>query len=340
MAVSFKHNKTVTKSDGVDSTVVQPSDWNAEHLITAAAGKVLGTVTGATSVSELPIEVDAAGQSVKLPSGTAVSRPLSPSSGMVRYNSTSSRLEYYTNGAWKNVDNMTVGVSPPASPLTGDVFVETDANDALTVYTGAGFVSPQTTPVDGSVTMAKLATALQGMLAPTSAVLPFAGTSEPTGWLFCFGQAVSRTTYATLFGAIGTTYGVGDNATTFNLPDLRGRVVAGQDDMGGTSANRLTGATGGVDGDVLGGTGGLETHTLTTAQLPAHQHFVSNGVDSTGSLSNTNYVNGQANPGTNNDYTLTGGATVADRGLTSSTGSGAAHNIVQPTIILNYIIKI
>jgi hypothetical protein len=76
---------------------------------------------------------------------------------------------------------------------------------------------------------------------PAGSVMPYAGSTAPSGWLLSYGQAISRSTYATLFAAIGTTYGVGDGATTFNVPDLRGRLVAGQDDMGGTSANRLTG---------------------------------------------------------------------------------------------------
>lgn len=56
----------------------------------------------------------------------------------------------------------------------------------------------------------------------TGTVLPFAGEAAPNGWLLCYGQAISRTTYSTLFGIIGTTYGTGDGSTTFNLPDLRG----------------------------------------------------------------------------------------------------------------------
>jgi len=77
---------------------------------------------------------------------------------------------------------------------------------------------------------------------PAGAVMPFAGATEPAGWLLCYGQAVSRTTYSSLFAAVGTLYGVGDGSTTFNLPDLRGRVVAGQDDMGGTSVDFCAGS--------------------------------------------------------------------------------------------------
>jgi hypothetical protein len=98
----------------------------------------------------------------------------------------------------------------------------------------------------------------------TGEVVPFAGTAAPAGSLFCFGQAISRTAFAGLFAALSTTYGVGDGSTTFNLPDLRGRVAAGKDDMGGTSANRLTTP---INGDVLGNTGGSQDTSGPNATL-------------------------------------------------------------------------
>lgn len=175
---------------------------------------------------------------------------------------------------------------------------------------------------DGSFSYLTLATGfVSGML------MPYAGASAPSGWLLCYGQAISRTTYADLFSAIGTVYGTGDGSTTFNLPDLRGRTIAGQDDMGGASANRLTNQTGGLDGDTLGATGGAETHTLTEAQLPAHSH--GNVVTNVSATFKTNTGDGGASVV----------QTISQSKATTSTGSGDAHNNVQPTIILNYIIK-
>lgn len=97
---------------------------------------------------------------------------------------------------------------------------------------------------------------------PAGCVMPFAGATPPDGWLLCYGQAVSRTSYSDLFAAIGTTYGAGDGSTTFNLPDLRGRVAAGKDDMGGSAAGRLTSA---VSGATLGASGGEQSHTLSAS---------------------------------------------------------------------------
>ena len=168
---------------------------------------------------------------------------------------------------------------------------------------------------DGSFSYLTLPAAfLSGM------VMPYAGASAPSGWLLSYGQAISRSTYSDLFSAIGTTYGVGDGSTTFNVPDFRGRTIAGQDDMGGVSANRLTNQSGGLNGDTLGAAGGSETHTLTVAEIPPHTHTMNGSVQSG---SSTNCAVGQGSPEIE----------------TNPTGGGAAHNNVQPTIIVNYIIK-
>lgn len=153
---------------------------------------------------------------------------------------------------------------------------------------------------------------------PSGVMLPYGGTTAPAGYLLCYGQAVSRTTYAKLFAAISTNYGVGDGSTTFNLPDLRGRVPAGKDDMGGAAASRLTG------GATMGAAGGAETHTLTTAQMPAHSHQMT-----------ASPVQGGA--GTNRVPDSTGAPTYYN---TLSEGGGGAHNNLQPYQIATYIIKI
>lgn len=166
--------------------------------------------------------------------------------------------------------------------------------------------------------------------APSGVYLPFAGTTAPAGWLLCDGSAVSRTTYAALFAVLGTVYGAGNGSTTFNLPDLRGRVPAGKDDMGGAAANRLTTAGSGVDGAALGATGGAEQHTLSAAQMPAHTHSTTFSWDT-----------GIAGGGQRDGLVLDGSTVISGQEAfnTSSQGSGQAHNNTQPTLVANYIIK-
>ena len=173
-------------------------------------------------------------------------------------------------------------------------------------------------------------------------VMPYAGSAgAPTGWLLCYGQEVSRTTYADLYTAIGITYGVGDGSTTFTLPDLRGRVVAGQDDMGGASANRLTSA---LNGDTLGATGGAEDVTLTSAQsgLPAHTHttdLVTVDIGSGSNSAKTGYHHRSL--GSSGQDPVASTQTTRSEVSNSNTAQDASssHTNVQPTAILNYIIK-
>jgi microcystin-dependent protein len=172
---------------------------------------------------------------------------------------------------------------------------------------------------------------------PSGAVFPFAGASAPSGFILCFGQAISRTTYSALFTAIGTTYGTGDGSSTFNLPDLRGRSVAGQDDMGGTSANRLTGLSGGVNGDTLGGTGGAESLTLLNANMPTGVGINTNLILLQSTVDNA--ANALLTFASYPSYPKVATVISSDTTVFDLSGSGTAANNVQPTIILNYIIK-
>lgn len=179
--------------------------------------------------------------------------------------------------------------------------------------------------------------AISALGIPVGAWFDFGGTALPAGFLWAYGQNASRSAQAPLFAAYGTTYGAGDGTTTFGLPDLRGRVVAGKDDMGGSSANRLTGLSGGLNGDTLGASGGAETHTLTSAQQAAMD------------FSTVIYNGGAAyNPGSR--LTSAGAVTFATNdgvgystlvlptSVTGSGGGGGAHNNVQPTFVSNKII--
>jgi microcystin-dependent protein len=154
---------------------------------------------------------------------------------------------------------------------------------------------------------------------PTGVISAFGGSSSniPSGWLLCDGTAVSRSTYATLFALIGTTYGAGDTTTTFNLPNLKGRVPVGRD-------NTQT------EFDVLGETGGDKTVTLTEAQMPYHTHSLNPGqIVGTGSGGTNNYAPTGNNPQTATTIGYAGG----------SGGVTQAHPNLQPYLVINYIIK-
>jgi microcystin-dependent protein len=171
----------------------------------------------------------------------------------------------------------------------------------------------------------------------TGTVKAFAGATAPGGYLLCYGQAISRTNYVGLFTICGTTYGAGDGSTTFALPDLRGRVAAGADNMGGSAASRLTSTTMTPDGNTQGATGGAQTVT----------------VSSTGNATGTVNVSGSTSVPVNGLGNAQGGGTgqatdwnhihsVTASGATSLNVSASAANVnkVQPTIILNQMIAI
>lgn len=169
---------------------------------------------------------------------------------------------------------------------------------------------------------------------PAGVILDYGGTTAPAGWLICDGLAVSRSTYSDLFIALGTHFGVGDGVTTFNLPDLRGRVAVGLDNMGAGAAARLTAGTGPQNHPaLLGSTGGEENHANTVGQLPAHDH---------GGLSGLSVL---VTDGTNTPAGTSGGPVTKPTSSvvfsTSNTGqmTGAAHNNMPPYQACTKIIK-
>jgi len=171
------------------------------------------------------------------------------------------------------------------------------------------------------------------------AMFDFAETKPTTGWEYSYGQLLSRTTFPALFARYGTYYGAGDGSTTFEVPDVRGRVIAGKDNMGTVSANRLTGHDGGVNGDNLGGTGGSESHALIYEEMPSHYHLMFDNNSGTGTLGDSNQARFRNGQGVNLDYEITGTSGGADIGRTSFEGDDETHNNVQPTIIANVVIK-
>lgn len=195
-------------------------------------------------------------------------------------------------------------------------------------------------------------------------IIQYSGLTAPENFLVCDGSAVSRTDYADLYDVIGTTYGSGDGSTTFNLPDLSGRLVVGISQS-----------------HVLAATGGETSHTLLTSELPSHTHTVpshghgNNITAATPSLSHSitqqpSFTYTQLNGGTNgwavrdaNFYnsrtsaamsrstnvaitahaatacTMSGGVTDCAELTAGDAGSGAAHNNMMPYLALTYLIR-
>lgn len=188
---------------------------------------------------------------------------------------------------------------------------------------GAAYLTTRVAAIDASLSL------IQGTvtgISPSSGIIQMTGSSTaPAGWLLCDGSAVSRTgATASLFAAIGITYGTGNGTTTFNIPDFRGRFAVQPD--GGSNRN---------PGVSLGNGGGAATHTLTTGELPAHDH--TNGIFErvlrppySGSL-------------TGNDFTGSGTELPVGNGDSAklqTVGSNLPHNNLPPYLSVNYIIKI
>jgi microcystin-dependent protein len=195
---------------------------------------------------------------------------------------------------------------------------------------------PGTVVASGSLTTPGGAQGVQGLqgssaadVNPVGTILMYGSTTAPAGWMVCDGSAISRATYPALYALIGTSFGAGDGSTTFNLPDLRGRVGVGAG-QGASLTNR-----------VLAASGGEEAHVLSIAELAAHTHSDAGHTHplsvsqnwqarllavSAGSESIAGY------PVTSN--TGTGVASLAN------TGSNGAHNTMQPFVVVAFIIKV
>ncbi|MGA7489037.1 MAG: tail fiber protein [Xanthobacteraceae bacterium] len=184
-----------------------------------------------------------------------------------------------------NMDGKMIAFVPHATSGAGPVTLNVDGLGARPLRSSPGVELAAGTLIAGTPYVAAYRNAgaewiLHGFYGanpynvPLGAGLPFFGTVAPnSSFAFPRGQAISRSTYAALFGLIGTTYGAGDGATTFGLPDLSGRLLACREGMeGAPPPGRITAAGSGIDGTVLGATGGVQNVTLGASQIPSHTH--------------------------------------------------------------------
>lgn len=289
---------------------------------TKAAGQVV-TFTGLNNTGSATLNIDGTGAST-----------VQKNTGGGNVNLTGGELNGFVTVVWTgSIYLLQPGLLGQLSTLNIGQWLKNDGAGNLTIN------------VDGSLQdngSGKLQVN-PGLEVPIGGIVQYAGSSAPfTNWAICNGQAVSRTTFASCFAALGITYGSGDGITTFNLPDTRGRVKAGVD--GG--ANRLTTTT--MTSQALGGTGGGETETLTLAQIPAG--ITSNGsvsASSAGSfLGGTSIAGALPGSGGSGVGVQASGAVLqvvnssGSASVTSNNTSGQPHPNVQATIELNDIIRL
>lgn len=222
------------------------------------------------------------------------------------------------------------GAGAPAGTGGGRLYWETDT---LTLWydTGSAWINmtPTVTPGPGSITTAMLASSVP--IVPVGSVIdwPWASGDMPSWSMPPVAQALTKTSYpvlAAIAGNGGYIYGGSTPNPVFNLPDYRGRVTAGLDNMGGVIAGRITLGVSGTSGG-LGAIAGVEGVVLTTAQIPAHNHTFPNG-------NTTVQPNVTGAPG---GY---GGGFVPDQQNTNSTGGGGVHINVQPTLFVNKLMRV
>ena len=253
------------------------------------------------------------------------------------------------------------GDAVSASPLqTNFEAIASFVNASLVHKDGSVPMSGELQLVDGNnaASVTQVATAVAAAV-PTGWIAQYAGPTAPSGYLLCDGTAVSRTTYATLFALVGTTFGIGNGTTTFNLPNLKGRVPIGLD--AAEAAYNTMGETGGVrdavvvthdhstDIDHNHGAVSVSLAQITAGGKNWHIPLQSTGGDATVGISNTGMstetvaasfgyaglTSGLAQPSASVDLPALG----ATSKTSTSSGVAATDKNMQPYMALNFIIK-
>lgn len=347
---------SLTITRGQDGTSAQAHDAAAvvKHMITArdlqepqnhmdASAEVHGIAAGEGSVVGTAKTQSLTNKTVNLTSNTLTGTTAQFNTALSDGNfATQAGTETLTNKTVNLTDNTLSGTKAQFNAALSDADfatiagTETLTNKTLTspVITGGTVNGGSALTVDSTELnyVDGVTSAIQtqlNLLIPTGLISPFGGTTAPTGWLLCQGQAVSRTTYASLYTAIGTTYGAGDNSTTFNLPDLLGRAPIGS----GTGT--------GLTGRTLGTKVGAESYQLSEGNLPQHGHTVSfNRRTSTADTHDHEGWTAGDFAAPPDDRTSEAETTQT---VTTTTGGGngsaTPYSVTSPSTVVNFIIK-
>lgn len=225
-------------------------------------------------------------------------------------------------------------------PATGQLGMAADGALALLVD------GTQTGVSDNNISNANGA-----VLCPVGTIMDWPGATAPTGWYLLYGQVLAIADYPGLYAVLGTTYNTGgEGEGNFRLPDCRGRLTAGVDNMGGTAANRITSAGSGIAGTTLGASGGSQNETIEQTNLPDYDlpfSLAFTGVQETWDLNQSTPSNVTAGifttgggdttgPGITPTVTVTPAGSIS--GSVALDGDGNALTTMPPTIIFNKII--
>jgi microcystin-dependent protein len=275
--------------------------------------------------------------------GTSTAYTLTTNQGLATPTPTTGQLIAF-------VPNLTNGNATTLAADGGSAYpIQTGAGSAV----GAGVLvqgTPYTTMFNGTAWVLRDFFG-SPFIVPIGAMLPYTGTTSPnSSFVLPFGQAISRTAFAAYFALAGTTFGAGDGTTTFNVPDMRGRVSAFLDNIGGSAAGRIGTALvtdgGTINGQSMGSFGGSQNHAQTTAEMPTHNHSVTDpghthtassnlqGIGSSGG-----YNGGNAGSISNSAQTITVNSNTTGVSINNN-GSGNTMAWLQPTIMVNCILRV